>query len=258
MVIIKFAKAGKFIMGNTSGLYDSVVGIKDLASTGDIPTQATVSGVATSNFDAELITQRRINSEFDAQVCVGIQAIQVAPSASIQLPLVANSSGVPNFTVTFSGIGYASGEKRIVDYKWFFNDIETSVSGGQVTDHTFTESGSFLVTFRVMDEDGFFGFDTIRINTFSGIALELPGLETSGTPQEGNTPLVVDFTSSGSGVVGTTIDGYSWNFAHGIVSRRQNQNDITYHVPGRYIVVCTAVDSRNVKVSDTLNIGVNN
>ncbi len=245
-------------MPNTSGLFGGVAGIADLAAQGDVEAAATVSGVSVANFDAELITQIEFFSEFDAMLCVGVQATQVAPSAIIQLPLAANTSGLPDFNVTFSGIGQASGQKRIVDYKWFFNDIETSVSGGQVTDHTFTESGSFLVTFRVMDEDGLFGFDTIRINTFSGIALELPGLETSGTPQGGEAPLVVDFTSSGSGVAGTTILGYSWNFGNGTLSRRQNQNDITYHVPGLYIPVCTLVDSRNVKVSDSITIGVNN
>lgn len=245
-------------MGNTSGLADGLVGIDDLVSSVDVAAQANISGIVQSDFDAELITQIQFASEFDAQLCVGIQATQVAPSATIQLPSVANSSGLPDFNVIFSGIGEASGNKRIVDYKWFFNDIETTVSGGQSTDHTFTESGSFIVTFRVMDEDGFFGFDTIRINTFSGVALELPELQVSGTPQNGQAPLEVDFTSSGSGVAGTTILGYSWNFGNGTTSRRQNQNDITYQTPSKYIPVCTLVDSRNVKVADSLEIGANN
>lgn len=245
-------------MPNLSGLFGGLIGIEELASIEDIAAQATISGIALSSFDSQIQIQRQIFSEFDASVCVGIQVAQVSPSAVITLPLPANASGLPDFTVSFTGTGTASGNKNIIDYKWFFNDIETTVSGGATTTHTFSESGSFLVTLRVMDEDGFFGFDSIRINTFSGIALDLPSLQTSGTPQLGISPLSVDFTSFAEPVALTTILGYSWNFGNGQFSRRQDQNDVTYQTPANYIPVCTVVDSRNVKVSDSIDIGINN
>ena len=245
-------------MPNTSGLFGGVAGIDELSSSSNISAQVTVSGAAISNFDGLLQVQRQINSEFDASVCVNIQVAQVSPTATITLPTVVNSSGLPNFNFNFSGTGVASGNKEIIDYRWFFNDFQSSVSGGQTTDHTFTESGSFLVVLRVMDTDGFFGFDSIRINTHSGVALDLPLLSTSGVPQDGSAPLLVDFTSTASGVAGTTILGYNWNFGNGQYSKRQNQNDVHYATPGNYIPVCTVEDSRNVKVSDSIDVGVNN
>ena len=245
-------------MPDASGFIGGLTNVGLFPSSGSMAASVTVSGQAVADYDALLQIQAESFNEFDAQVCVVIGAQLVAPSALIQTPTAVNASGLPNSVVTFAGTGTASGDATIVDYKWFFNNIETSVSGGATTDHVFAESGSFLVTLRVMDSNGFFGFDTLRFNTFSGVALELPGLEISGTPQGGPVSLVVDFTSSGSGVAGSDIHGFSWNFGHGQFSRRQNQNDVTFHVPGDYIPVCTLVDSRNVRVSDSLNIGANN
>lgn len=244
-------------MASLSGLIGGLVAIGNPVSSGSIEASVTVVGAANSSFDAQLQVQRSDYWEFDAELCVTIQAGRIAPSAVIMLPTYASSSGLPPFTITFSGIGYASGTSTIVDHTWFFNDMNTTVSGAQSTSHTFTQSGSYLVTYRVMDSDGFMGFSTIRINTHSGVALELPGLETSGSPQGGDAPLYVDFTSSGSGVAGTTILGYSWNFGHGRFSKRQNPSGITFLAPGNYVPVCSIVDSRGVIVADTIEIGVN-
>lgn len=244
-------------MASISGFVGGVVGIADLTSSGTFPLTVTVRGAANANFDSKLIVQRQDYWEFDAEVCVEIQAGRIAPSAVIQLPTFANSSGLPPFTVTFSGIGYASGVKTIVDHTWFFNDMNTTVSGAQSTSHIFSQSGSYIVTYRVMDSDGLMGFSTIRINTHSGVALALPGLTTSGSPQGGDAPLYVDFRSSGSGVAGTTILGYSWNFGHGRFSKRQHPSGISFSAPSTYVPVCTIVDSRGVIVADTIEIGVN-
>jgi PKD repeat protein len=244
-------------MASISGLMGGLLAIGGTVASGSFPASVTVRGAVNANFDAKLIVQAQNYWEFDAKLCVEIQGGAVAPSAVIQLPTFANSSGLPPFTVTFSGIGSASGEKTIVDHTWFFNDMNTTVSGAQVTSHTFSQSGSYIVTYRVMDSDGLMGFSTIRINTHSGVALALPGLTTSGSPQGGGAPLYVDFRSAGSGVAGTTILGYSWNFGHGRFSKRQHPSGISFNAPGTYVPVCTIIDSRGVIVADTIEIGVN-
>lgn len=246
-------------MANESGLIGGVVNILNVAS-GSFYASVTVSGGVTSDFDAQVATYRNISpiGEFDAKVAVVIQAAAVAPSALIQLPLAVNTSGIPPFTLYFSGVGYASGDKTIEGYRWYFNDMYTTISGGQATHHTFTQSGSYLVTLQVWDSDGLNGYDIIRINTYSGVSLDLPELQISGIPQSGNVPLAIDFGASGGAVGGTSLFGYSWNFSHGIHSLRQNPSGITFQAPGKYIPVCTTVDSRGVIMSDSLVIGVNN
>lgn len=246
-------------MANASGLIGGVLNISKSAS-GSFNAQVVVSGGVTSDFDAQVVAYRNISpiGQFDAKVAVVIQAAAVAPSALIQLPLAADTSGLPPFSVYFSGMGYASGDKTIIGYRWYFNDMYTTISGGQATNHTFNQSGSYLVTLQVTDSDGLCGYDIIRINTYSGVALSLPELQISGVPQSGNVPLAINFGASGGAVVGTSLMGYTWNFSHGIHSIRQNPSGITFQTPGKYIPVCTIVDSRGVIMSDSLVIGVNN
>ena len=227
---------------------------------GGFSAQAEFRGQANINYDGQLAVARTASiSEFDAKVCVEIEGTRISPSAIITTPTTIDASGVPPYYVAFSGDAYASGTKDIIDYTWFFNDMNTTVSGGQTTEHNFDASGEYLVTLRVTDSDGFVGFASRRVKTYSGVALEMPTLSTSGIPSGGTAPLMVDFTSIGtSGVAGDIIYGYSWSFGHGKFSKRQDPNDITYNVPGDWLAVCTIVDSRGVKMADSVRMGVNN
>ena len=228
-------------------------------ASGAMEAQVILYGQATSNFDAGLSVSRTdAVGQFDAQLSVVENASGLSPVATIVTPTAINASGLPPYYVYFVGSGTPSSGRLVSKYTWFFNDINTTVSGGSTSEHSFTSSGSYLVTVRVTDSDGFVGFDTVRVVTHSGVALDLPGLETSGSPTGDTAPLSVTFTSSGSGVAGTTIVGYSWSFGNGLYSKRQNPNDIVYQTPGDWVPTCTIVDSRGVKVADSITIGVNN
>ncbi len=243
-----------------SGLLGQAILVAVGGSSGNFEADITILGQATSNFDAELdVAKTAAVAEFDAKLCVEIEATQISPTATIQTPTVANSSGLPPFTVTYSGIGTASGDKRITSYTWFFNNMDTVVSGGQSVEYTYIGSGAFTVVLRVTDEDGLFGYDSRRILTYSGIALDLPELQISGIPATGGqAPHSVDFEASGGAFGGGTILGFSWSFGHGKFSKRQNPSGIVYQTPGHFIPVCTMVDDRAVFMSDDLDIGVNN
>ena len=246
-------------MASASGLTGGAIQIAAGTASGGFTASATVLGQATPEFDAQLATsQSGAVGEFDAKVCVEIGVSAVVPSAVIITPTLVNSSGIPPWTIAFSGDGYASGAKTITNYTWFFNDMKTAVSGGRSVEYTFSNSGSFLVTLRVTDSDGLVGYDSRRILTYSGIALDLPELQITASPQGGDAPILVDFTASGGAVAGTDIRGYSWSFGHGKFSRKQNPNDISYNSPGDYLPVCTMSDSRGVRVADSLTVGVNN
>lgn len=247
-------------MPSASGLLGAAI-LVAAASSGGFSVIVTLQGASVTDFDGQLaVSKVDTVGEFDAKVCVEISASQMAPSAVIITPTVANSSGIPNFTVQFSGIGYASGQKTIDQHTWFFHDKGTVyVSGGLEAMHTFTSSGSHLVVFRVVDSDGLMSFAARRILTYSGVALTLPSLQISGIPiTSGDAPLSINFEASGGAVVGSTIYGYQWNFGHGKTSTRQNPSGITFGVPGGYMPVCTIWDSRGVLVSDSLFVGVNN
>lgn len=242
-----------------SGLIGGAVNTAIGGSSGAFDADVTVLGPATSNFDARVTTSRTTSvGEFDAKVCVEIGAVQISPTATILTPTLINSSGLPPFTATYSGTGTASGSKTITNYTWFFNSTNTVVSGGPSISYTYNGSGSFLVTLRVTDSDGFVGYDSRRIVTHSGVVLELPELQISGVPQLGQVPVKVNFGASGGAVAGTTILEYSWSLGHGKTSRRQNPSGIMYYTPGNFTAVCSMGDSRGVVIADSLQVGVNN
>jgi len=246
-------------MATISGLMGAICAIEDATPSGTFDASVTVSGFASSDFDSKLIVSRTDSvSQFDAKVTVVQQAEELLPTVTIDTPTAANASGVPPYYVAFTGSATASGARDIVKYTWFFNDINTTISGGPTSEHIFAESGEYIVTLRAMDSEGFYGFDTVRVLTHSGVSITLPDLQVSGIPQSGNTALVVDFEASGGAVAGSTIDGYGWSFGHGKFSTRQNPSGINFALPGKYVPVCTIVDSRNFKMADSLEIGVNN
>ena len=242
-------------MAVESGLLSAFAPVETPTSSGTFDADVTILGGAVSLFDGQLgVSRTNPVGEFDATVCVAIEATQVSPSALIVTPTAINSSGLVPFTATYTASGWASGEKRIVDYTWFFNDSETAVSGGQSVDYTYEGSGAFTVVLRVTDNDGLVGFDKRRILTYSGVALDLPELQITATPQTGNAPLTVDFSASGD----ATVEEYSWSFGHGKFSSRQEQSGIVYNIPGHFIPVCTVVNASGVRMSDSLDVGVNN
>ena len=242
-----------------SGLLGGAVLVKQGGSSGSFDAEVTILGQSNTNFDAELAVTKTSNvAEFDAKLCVEIEATKISPSALIVTPTIINSSGLPPFTAIYSASGFASGSKDIIKYTWFFNDIETAVSGGQSVEYTYTSSGQFTVVLRVTDTDGFVGYDSRRISTHSGVVLDLPQLEISGIPSGGTAPLSVDFEAVSTPFAGGTIVGHSWSFGHGKFSTRQLQSGVVYNTPGHFIPVCTIVDDRNVRMSDDLDIGVNN
>ena len=139
-----------------SGLLGSAIQVEQGGSSGTFDADVTVLGAATANFDGQLVAAKTTEvAEFDAKLCVEIESTQIAPSAMIVTPTEVNSSGLPPFTATYSASGWASGSKRITDYTWFFNNIDTVVSGGQSVEYTYAGSGAFTVVLRVTDEDGF-------------------------------------------------------------------------------------------------------
>jgi len=242
-----------------SGLLGAGIQVDAVSSSGGFQAYVTVLGATTSDFDSQLgVSQSGAVGEFDAKVCVEIEATKVAPSAQIITPLAVNASGLPPYLVSFSGVGSASGTKNIVAYTWFFNDVVTTASGGESTTHSFNTSGEFLVPLRVTDSDGIVAFDKVRIKTYSGIILEMPQLAISGIPAVGSAPLQVQFGATATPIGGGSIIDYNWSFEHGLSSFRQAPNLITYNTPGNYLPVCTIVDNRGVKMADSVEVGVNN
>jgi hypothetical protein len=83
----------------------------------------------------------------------------LAPVAAIQ---ALGRFGKAPLQVSFSGEGSSDPDSQIVSYEWDFGDGSPRVQGATAT-HTFTRQGSFEVSLKVMDSQGFVGYAVVRV-----------------------------------------------------------------------------------------------
>jgi hypothetical protein len=83
----------------------------------------------------------------------------LAPVAAIQ---ALGRFGKAPLQVSFSGEGSSDPDSQIVSYEWDFGDGSPRVQGATAS-HTFTRKGSFDVTLKVMDSQGFVGYAVVRV-----------------------------------------------------------------------------------------------
>jgi PKD repeat protein len=113
----------------------------------------------------------------------------------------------PGTQVTFDGSESKDPDGSIVSYDWDFGDGNTG-SGVNVV-HQYNESGTFLVSLTVTDDKGSQGTTGLPITV---IADAKPMVTITGTPQQGNIPLTVDFPATIEDPDEGTITGYEWDF----------------------------------------------
>ena len=83
----------------------------------------------------------------------------LAPVAAIQ---ALGRFGKAPLQVSFSGEGSTDTDGQIVAYEWDFGDGSPRVQGATAT-HTFTRKGSFEVSLKVTDSQGFVGYAMVRV-----------------------------------------------------------------------------------------------
>lgn len=77
----------------------------------------------------------------------------------------------------------------------------------------------------------------------------------TGTPDNGNSPLTVTFSSAGSLDLDGTIASYLWDFGDGATSTSANPQH-TYSLPGNYVATLTVTDNLGAGTSNTVAIEV--
>ncbi len=89
----------------------------------------------------------------------------------------------------------------------------------------------------------------------SGSSNQPPVANASGTPQSGDAPLQVSFSSSGSGDPDGSISSYSWDFGDGNSSTEANPTH-TYNAAGNYNAALTVTDNLGATGADNVSITV--
>ena len=174
-------------------------------------------------------------------------------SAPIAVAATNRTTGIAPETVIFSSTGSFDPDGTI-SYLWDFGDGNTSTQANPT--HTYTVDGEFTPTLTVTDNDG--ATATASTATITIVANELPTAVANGTPDKANAkaPLVVDFSSAGSGDTDGTIVSYAWDFGDGNTSTAENPTH-TYTAQGLYDAVLTVTDDKGGVDTATVTVPVN-
>jgi PKD repeat protein len=115
-------------------------------------------------------------------------------------------------------------------------------------------NGLTLLTGSVLLNDR---FDSYRIGyQFRGTnGNQWPVAVATATPDGGNTPLAVNFSSAGSTDLDGTIVSYFWDFGDGTTSTSANPQH-TYTVPGNYVATVKVTDNLGATTSTTVALEV--
>ncbi|WP_405381828.1 PKD domain-containing protein [Maribacter sp. LLG6340-A2] len=158
-------------------------------------------------------------------------------------------SGTAPLEVEFSAS--SSTDDGPLTYAWDFADGDTSTL--EEPEHTFSESGSYVVSLTVTDEFNETDTETITI-TVNDPTNQLPVAVIEANPISGTAPLEVEFSGSSS-----TDDGpltYAWDFADGDTSTLE-EPEHTFSESGSYVVSLTVTDEFNETDTETITITVN-
>ena len=117
---------------------------------------------------------------------------------------------VPNEVVTFDGSNSFDPDGNIVSYRWDFNDDGFTDSYGRRTSRSFGSSGSFIVTLRVVDDDGASSrtSQTVRVESDN----QEPYARFTYSPDRPEPGESISFDASNSSDPDGYISSYRWDF----------------------------------------------
>ena len=135
----------------------------------------------------------------DASGLIPPQANILAPYTSAEAPLLIN----------FDGRGSSDEDGNITSYVWDFGDESTA--SGELVSHSYQESGSFIASLTVTDNDNMSNTETVIIDVVN----QAPTAKATISSYEGEAPHNINFTGSQSSDPDGSIISYLWDFGDG-------------------------------------------
>lgn len=178
----------------------------------------------------------------DDDGATGSASITIDVDAAPNIPPVAAASASPTtirqgLAVSFSSAGSSDSDGTIASYTWDFGDGATSNLANPT--HAYATPGTYSPTLTVTDNAG--ATAIAATDQITVTANQAPTAAASGTPATGKEPLLVNFSSAGSGDSDGTIT-YTWDFGDGSPEKTSANPTHTYNAAGTYTATLTVTD----------------
>ncbi len=181
---------------------------------------------------------------------------QVNPNDTNSLPVADFTFTVDGLQVSLDASASLDPDGSIVSYQWNLGDGTTA--SGETIQHTYLQSGNFLVTLKVIDNDGAAQSTTQQISV-EGIDLpnQPPIAAIIADPITGDAPLTVRFDAGNSTDPDGQIAQYVWLYQDGSPIENEAQTIHTFERIGAYNVTLIVFDDEGLAGFTTQLIQVN-
>ena len=183
---------------------------------------------------------------------VSISVTALPNNAPIAAASATPRTGIAPLAVTFDSTGSFDSDGMLSAYNWNFGDGASSTRANP--SHTYNNVGNFTATLTVTDDDGATASASVSISV-TAAPNNAPTAVAAASPLSGDSPLSVDFDSSGSMDTDGNIAAYAWDFDDGARSTQRNPSH-TYNNAGNYTAVLTVTDDRGATGTDSVDIEV--
>lgn len=130
------------------------------------------------------------------------------PDADFTIEFAEGEEANLNEVITFKADGSSDPDGTIIAYEWDFDDDGAYDATGTTASHVYHTGGAKIVTLRVTDDDGAFGYKTKVVS----VEFVRPTAEFTFSPTQPKVGEVVAFDAGDSSDRDGTVEFYEWDF----------------------------------------------
>jgi PKD repeat protein len=245
---------GQTVTFDASTTQDEGVACTSCTFTWNFGGDGTASGITTTHafssggsFVVTLTATDSGGSSNTAQQTVTVSAPSIPTSVSVTS---SPSPAIAKQAATFTASATAATNHRIVSYQFVWGDGDSNTQASPVIQHTYSQSGSYLLTLTVRDDLG-------QSTTSNTVITVSSGLTASFTTSISGT--TVTFTATATSSVASTITDYAWDFDNDGTYDTNGSSATVSHdfgASGTYPVTLKVTDNRGATQTASVNVTV--
>jgi PKD repeat protein len=244
---------GQVVTFDASSTKDEGVSCVSCSFTWDFGGEGTATGITTTHaftsggsFVVTLTAVDRAGTSATVRQTVTVSAPSIPTGVSIS---ASPNTPIAKQAATFTASATPAANHRIVTYQFVWGDGDSSTQASAVIQHTYSQSGSYLLTLTVRDDLG-------QSTTINQVITVSSGLTATFSTQKSGTTVTFDASASLSSVASTITD-YAWDFDNdGTFDTNGSSSTVSHDfgANGTYRVTLRITDNRGVTATFSQNV----